>query len=302
LRDDTAPPVPETFAQGGGSGLLKSQAACPFQAFAKYRLGAKPWDDAKPGIDPLDRGNLLHDVLERVWDELGSQQQLRALRPEQLRELAEDAIDETLEKKAPQYLPLQGLRLRAIERQRLVRLLLEWLDAECRRKAFHVVQKEGDLETEFCGLRISLRIDRIDKLENDRHVLIDYKSGEASAKSWDGDRPDQPQLPFYLLTAGLDFAALAFARLKRGKLGFEGYADGNQVIDGLKAPRMGWKPQQKQWRAVLERLATEFREGRAVVDPKLKDKTCEFCHLQALCRVAEGATEVHLAFQEAAVE
>jgi ATP-dependent helicase/nuclease subunit B len=302
LRDDVAPPVPEAFAQGGGSGLLKSQAACPFQAFAKYRLGAKPWDEAKPGIDLLDRGSLLHGVLERVWRELGSQQQLRALRSEQLQELVEDAIDETLENRAARYLPLQGLRLRAIERQRLIELLLEWLETERNRKAFHILQQEGEVEAEFCGLRLKLRIDRIDKLEDDRHVLIDYKSGEASAKSWDGDRPDQPQLPLYLLTADLDFAALAFARVKRGKLGFEGYADGNRIIAGLKAPRMGWKQQQKQWRAVLERLATAFREGQAAVDPKAGDDTCRLCRLKTLCRVAEGGAELHLAFQEAGVE
>jgi ATP-dependent helicase/DNAse subunit B len=288
--------------QGGGSGLLKSQAACPFQAFAKYRLGAKPWDEAKPGLHPLDRGNLLHSVLEPIWKELGSQHQLRALRTEQRRELIEDAFDETIEKKTSHYLPLQGPRLRAIERQRLVKLLLEWLDAECLRKAFHVVQQEGDVEAEFCGLRLKLRIDRIDKLENDRHVLIDYKSGEASAKSWDGDRPDEPQLPLYLLTAGLDFAAVALARFKIGDIGFEGYADGNGIISGIKAPPLGWRPQQREWRRVLERLATNFREGRAVVDPKLKGKTCKFCHLQALCRVAEGAAARPSELQEAAGE
>jgi hypothetical protein len=133
-------------------------------------------------------------------------------------------------------------------------------------------------------------------------VLIDYKSGEASAKSWEGDRPDEPQLPLYLLTAGLDFAALAFARCKRGKLGFEGYADGKHIIHGLKDPSLGWKPQQKHWREVLERLAAGFREGRAAVDPKSGDKTCKFCRLNALCRVAESAAERHLAFREAGVE
>jgi probable DNA repair protein len=302
LRDDTAPPVPETFAQGGGTGLLKSQAACPFQAFATYRLGARSWDDAKPGLDPLDRGSLLHDVLERVWRELGSQQQLRALRSGPLQELAEDAIDEALENRASLHPPLQGPRLRSIERQRLLNLLLEWLETERARKAFHIFQQEVEVEKEFGGLRLKFRIDRIDKLEDDRHVLIDYKSGEASAKSWEGDRPDEPQLPLYLLTAGLDFAALAFARCKRGKLGFEGYADGKHIIHGLKDPSLGWKPQQKHWREVLERLAAGFREGRAAVDPKSGDKTCKFCRLNALCRVAESAAERHLAFREAGVE
>ena len=38
---------------------------------------------------------------------------------------------------------------------------------------------------------------------------------------------------------------------------------------------------------VLERLAGEFRAGRAEADPKDPAKSCRRCSLAALCRIAE---------------
>lgn len=34
------------------------------------------------------------------------------------------------------------------------------------------------------GLQLKLKVDRIDQLENGQHVLIDYKTGQASARDW----------------------------------------------------------------------------------------------------------------------
>ena len=39
------------------------------------------------------------------------------------------------------------------------------------------------------------------------------------------------------------------------------------------------------WRAELERLAADIRDGAASVDPRDGDKTCKRCHLAALCRI-----------------
>jgi hypothetical protein len=43
------------------------------------------------------------------------------------------------------------------------------------------------------------------------------------------------------------------------------------------------------WWAWLERLARDYADGRADVDPKLGSNTCRHCHLGALCRVERAA-------------
>lgn len=39
------------------------------------------------------------------------------------------------------------------------------------------------------------------------------------------------------------------------------------------------------WRATLERLAQDFIQGDARVDPKHSLTTCRYCELHGLCRI-----------------
>ncbi len=48
------------------------------------------------------------------------------------------------------------------------------------------------------------------------------------------------------------------------------------------------EPQLLEWRETIERLGRDFLDGRAEVDPKDGAKTCEQCHLQAVCRIYEN--------------
>ena len=48
--------------------------------------------------------------------------------------------------------------------------------------------------------------------------------------------------------------------------------------------------QLQQWRVTIERLATDFLQGVAWVDPKQFPKTCEYCGLESFCRVTETDT------------
>ena len=51
-----APLLPPGTFQRGGLGVLADQAACPFRAFARHRLGAREYDPADIGISPSERG------------------------------------------------------------------------------------------------------------------------------------------------------------------------------------------------------------------------------------------------------
>src|SRR5690606_34940147 len=75
----------------GGSSLFKHQAACPFNAFARLRLGASIPDTPVPGFSPIERGNLLHDALAYIWRELKDSRQLHALDENSLHQLLEKA-------------------------------------------------------------------------------------------------------------------------------------------------------------------------------------------------------------------
>ena len=67
VEDHQAPAVEEGGHVSGGTGLLKAQAVCPAWAFYQYRLHAKALKEPVDGLDAMDRGNLVHQVLEGFW-------------------------------------------------------------------------------------------------------------------------------------------------------------------------------------------------------------------------------------------
>jgi probable DNA repair protein len=298
LRDDPAPGLAARQWQRGGTDIFTHQAACPFRAFARLRLGAQPLESAQPGLAPPERGSLLHAALRLVWNELGSGGRLCAVPPDELEEVVRRAIEQALD--PAKYPALLHARLAALEQARLHRLILEWLAHEKTRAPFTVLDQERSRQVSVGGLEFEIRADRIDRLADGRHVLIDYKSGEHFVREWGGERPDEPQLPLYAVTSGLDLAGVAFAQLKTGKLRFRGWARDEGVLPGAK--QVPWEEQMQAWRRVIERLAGEFLAGRAPVAPKDAPKTCEYCGLAALCRIHEQRRPVGDDSEEAPYE
>ena len=48
-----------------------------------------------------------------------------------------------------------------------------------------------------------------------------------------------------------------------------------------------WRGSYREWTKVVEHLGASFLRGDAAVDPKYGRKSCEFCELHSLCRIAE---------------
>jgi hypothetical protein len=177
--------------------------------------------------------------------------------------------------------------LAEVEGERLQALITAWLEHEKDRAAFEVVATEEKQTVELGGVQLNLRRDRVDKLPDGRSVIVDYKTSRLAAKSWEGDRPDAPQLPLYAVSnTGSHVAAVAFAQLKAGNLKFVGLQGSRGIL-----PQTNFIAsmdlQIATWRIVLENLAHEFRAGYAAVDPKSREKTCRNCGLESLCRIAE---------------
>jgi probable DNA repair protein len=289
----------------GGAGALTAQSQCPFKAFATTRLAAQGWEPAEAGLTPTQRGSLLHEVLHAVWagspEGIRSHAELAGLSDregfvaEHVRRVMSRAIKPHLREGMPR-------RYLELEEQRLTRLVTEWLAYEETRVPFDVAETEVKRTVHFEGLTLDLRLDRIDRLNDGSQLVIDYKSGNVSARSWDLPRPDDVQLPLYAGFA-LDpdevLGGLVFAKVRPGGLEFSG-----QVFDptatlfpGLRGTSSLLKnkldlEQLLDWQDCIERLARDFVSGRAEVDPREYPKTCERCGLQTLCRIQEHQAQL----------
>lgn len=301
-RPDALAPALESRAARGGTAILADQAACPFRAFARHRLGAEALERVEPGLGPPERGQLMHDVMSRLWSGIGSHAALVALAPERLAALAAEAARRAVASlRADRPGRLEG-RFARLERERLARAALAWLDIDRARPAFTVAVREEAVAMQAGGLALRGRIDRLDRLEAGGLAIIDYKTGAPRVAGWLGERPDDPQLPLYALATGDDVRAVAFACLKKGELGFLGLAREEGLLPGVgtvdrhrSAGKLhaSWSELREGWKRATEAMAAEFVSGEARVDPKRASATCERCDLGALCRVAERPGPAH---------
>ena len=279
----------------GGAEVLRRQSACPFQAFAVKRLGAQPLESAEWGLDPAEKGKVLHRVLERLFREaLRTHPDLvHALEANQIGALLDAAIQAELANYATDDAwPAAYLEA---ERRRLHVRIADWLAYEARRFPFTVEACERKLDDVHVGeLRMKLRADRVDVLDDGSRVILDYKSGDVSAKKWKGERPDEPQLPLYAAYGNIqNLSGVLLARIRAGNTGFDG-----RMRDARTQLMPDLSPQstivqepyteelRAEWARILENLAAQFLRGEAAVDPR-EPAACKQCDLQSLCRVAE---------------
>lgn len=310
--------VPYTrVRESGGAAVLSDQSKCPFMAFAGWRLNADSWRPAELGLNALEKGNVLHEAMRSIWSS-GKDGACRSI--EEIRNLTQAGtataelesfvrghVKAALAHKLNASTHARALpRMIEIEEDRLTGIIVEWLLYECTRQSFEVIEVEQPHTVSVGALSLTLRIDRIDRLNDGSLFVIDYKSGKADKSAWKLPRPEDVQLPLYACyaTRKVDAAqqnpkqaevgGWAFAKINASETKLDGFLrDARATL----LPRMNGNngmvkepltnEQLHDWQATLKVLADDFVNGNAEVDPIDPVKTCQWCELQVLCRRQE---------------
>jgi len=292
--DELAAVLPWPVEQdAGGAEILRRQAACAFQSFATRRLGARPMDATDWGLEPRDRGSVVHEILAALWAELRTRNALRAARADdRLHALVQQHVDQALKKYRDRTLQHSWSQAYLdAEQERIVSLMEDWLEYEARRADFTVEAGEEKLFAAVGDLKLQVRVDRIDAINGGR-VIIDYKTGMLSGVSWDGPRPDEPQLPLYAGFGQIDnLKGVLLARVREDKMKFIGRVEEAKAVmpgDSKLAKPPYNAAMLQSWQNALLDLGQQFLKGEAQVNPKQYPKTCAYCDLSGLCRIAEN--------------
>lgn len=303
LDDHQAPAVEDGGHVSGGTGLLKAQAICPAWAFYQYRLYAKALKTPVDGLDAMDRGNLVHQVLEAFWEDRDSAY-LHTLSETEMQAVLEQAADEVLVLFNQEHDEAFSEVFIQLEKERLVKLVTAWLNdvEKAREMGFAVQAVERKQTIPIDSLSITLTVDRVDQLEDGRLVVLDYKTGGMiDFKNWANANIAEPQLPIYaaFLMGDAEVAAVCFAKVLLEKAGYAGIAANKGVLQGAtsleesrgrkifaEADFPDWSSVIAHWRNSITATAQAIKVGDAAVKFE-NEKQLAYCEVLPLLRLAE---------------
>ncbi len=275
----------------GGTSLVRSQSQCSFRGFGEFRLHLQAGESVQVGVTALERGSLVHDTLQLLYekyiraDQLRtaiangeflrdaknfSQVTIRELNSQRVRPLSEDLID--------------------IEIGIVCSLIEKWMEFEPLLSGGEVFGSEKSIEYQLAGLNLRMRIDRVDKISKDRDLrIIDFKTGSCKLADLMEERPREPQLLLYscaLIEQGHEVTDIAYVRLKTSDFGYLAWSDIDSWPRHLRkehAPITGTTT--AQWKRLLEDIVQNFLSGKANLDPLIK--ACDYCEIAPVCRIVE---------------
>ena len=283
----------------GGTALIADQANCAFSSFAKHRLKAKELPKLQYGLPAFAVGNMLHQAMELLWQDLKDQDSLTKLTQEQLQVLVKNASSQALIKIVRQYPNTMTEAYRALEVERLSELLLDWLEEERKRGSFRIAEHEYALQWQHANLKLEFRIDRIEEFPDGSFGLVDYKTSKNNnTVNWLDERQDKPQLLLYLQAAENDpkfqnISSLLYAQVNIEEMKYKGISQSADTYPGVALEKqrnlpkdIAWQDLKDHWASSLQNLAQEFLDGYLAVNPK-SQTSCQYCHLADLCRIQE---------------
>lgn len=259
-RETVPDPAPAFTAARlpGATGALGRQARCPLRAFCQDRLGARALEPLGFGVSARLRGIAAHDAARRLLADLPSQEQLLAKPPSAIATATEQALDRVFGRARRSLGSLFELEL-----EHLLQSLPAFLSLEAQRTPFRVLAVEEESEVTLGELRLQVRVDRLDELDDGSLAIIDYKTNaRATGGDWFAPRLRDAQVPLYASHARATVGAAVIARLAEGAAGYSGiWSDAAFPGRRSQGALASLTEQLALWRTQLTALAAEFAAG-----------------------------------------
>jgi len=276
LIEDWIAPEIDNFEINKGVNTLQDQMSCSFKGFVN-RLNIQEFNEPQIGLSRLEQGNLVHKILESFFNEISTSSILK--------NLTEDKLQDQINKHIGSAIQLiSQSNFKSIEKERLTKIINEYIKLEKNRKNFQVIKTESESKVDVNGLKFSTRIDRMDQMEDGTKLIIDYKTGQnVNLSQLIGDPLDQAQLPIYAITNPVD--GIAFATVNSKDCQFKAITKNKDdlPITQQAIKRMPeWNEQVSKWKLELNSASQKFQEGVAEVLPT--SNACDYCDFDLLCR------------------
>ena len=257
VATDPVPHVTVDEEVRGGAYTVQRQASEPFSAFVYGRLGVTRPDAVETGIAPSLRGNIIHNALHTLFAERPTQADIKNWDATDLDQRLGSAIDSELANHM-RHADETHTRLFGLERTRLFRLLRSFVAEEIERPEYAVLEVEKSIDFEAFGVRLGLRVDRIDRLADGSLLIIDYKTGRPrNLLNKDGD-PVDLQLVVYAEAIEEAVGGLALINIDSRSIIYKG-TGGSVHWDAARQDQ--WPQRLAAWRDEVQQALREIAAG-----------------------------------------
>ena len=294
---DPPPAVEGDESVRGGSRLVDMQSACPARAFFELRLGARELRSPPFALDSAGRGIILHDAAEHLYTQLQGSEPIDEVPQAELDSFIEIAVRRAVTDNVARQHPLVNT-LRENETRRLKRLLHMLVERDRERGPFRIVELERNHVIEVAGIRLDVRLDRVDEMPDGSKLVIDYKSGaHFSLARCHGERPTKLQLPLYAAFGEADGIALYWLHAEQIRVDATGNVDFGGLIEGRNLREYlldaaAWRAQIEQWGGIVQGLISEFLQGDCRIDIDADAMACaQFAMLTRRWDIEVGGAE-----------
>lgn len=280
----------------GGADAIKNQIACPFRAWAKNRASILPLEENDLALNPKLHGISIHKILELFWLKYKDHSTLASL-------YANESIDAAIKSVVDNYFSQRYKdsfydNFSRVYPPALLALIKEWLNFELTRPNFSIVEQEKKQRFVINNAAFNIKPDRIDRLlDEDKFLIIDYKSGSTDITKWYDHFISEPQLPIYFLmyhqkNSAVDSPAygIAYANLKTNDVSMTGILpDSNYsgfLTDVSSSKFKAFEDMGELinfWQETISTACDDFVTGQHKVHPT-KD-ACKYCQYASLCRI-----------------
>jgi probable DNA repair protein len=274
---DPVPPVTIEESVSGGAATIQRQLTEPFSAFAYGRLGVRPVPAITNGLPANIRGSLIHDALFRLYRDLPSRSDIADLNSSDIDERLPGILKQVFARMESSADPVLR-QLLNLEKQRVAMLLRQVIALDTSRDDFVIQQLEAPIELAIDQVRLRLRIDRIDRLENGEVVVIDYKSGRRRQVLNSSREPDDMQLVAYAFGLDDPVAGLAFVNVDSRQVDLSG-------AGRFFTPDLDWDSDLSRWKNEIRGAVLDLQKGDVRLNNALPIKTGRFFGL--LSRIRE---------------
>ena len=274
-----------------GVSIFKNMAECPYRAALIHRLKLMRDPQYRILLDPKDKGKIIHQTLEYIWRDIKNLKNLQTLSLGELKKVVKKCVSLAL-KKLQHHFVSTPIFIQISEQKRLRSLIEKWLHFEAKRiKNFSILALEKSITIELLGVKVSLRIDRIDRFDNGQTVIIDYKTSRIfKQKNWLNAPILDPQLPLYAIFEDANFIAIGLVN------GYNAKFESLSTLTSLVAENLpkvyaskthhklsvNFEELKNYWRHSLNKSMKDFLKGNILITPS--SSSCHYCTFGLICR------------------